>query len=125
MDKKEKAEILLNTAKSYMARGVWAQYDQLSMDRLVHCSPRRSAFAAPEAGTEDLPLFLDCSSFIWNCLYQTFGIMLVADLTCHLIDILPSRVFYYEPTHQETPEEEAAVCEQMRSLLEPGDVVTL
>ena len=125
MDRDQKAEILLNIAKAYLARGPWVQYDQLSMDRIVRCSPRRSAFAAPEAGTEDLPLFLDCSSFIWNCYYQTFGYMLEADLTWHMIDLLPNRVFYYEPTHEETPEEQKKICDQVRDLLEPGDIVTL
>lgn len=124
MDKQQKAEILLNTAKAYLARGAWVQYDQLSMDRFVRCSPRRSAYAAPEAGTEDLPLFLDCSSFIWNCYYQTFGYMLEADLTWHMIDVLPNRVFYYEPTHEETPEEQKAICDKVRDLLESGDIVT-
>ena len=79
MNNKQKAEILLNTARAYLARGGWIQYDQLSMDRFVRCSPRRSAFAPPEAGMADLPLFLDCSSFIWNCYYQTFDYMLPAD----------------------------------------------
>ena len=124
MNNIQKADILLNTAKSYLARGHWVQYDQLSMDRFVRCSPRRSAFAPPEAGTEDLPLFLDCSSFIWNCYYQTFGYMLEADLTWHMIDVLHPRVFYYEPTHCETPEEQKAICEQVKALLEPGDIVT-
>ncbi|MBR4142021.1 MAG: C40 family peptidase [Firmicutes bacterium] len=124
MDKNQKAQVLLTTAKAYLARGAWVQYDQLSMDRFVRCSPRRSAFAAPEAGTEDLPLFLDCSSFVWNCYYQTFGYMLEADLTWHMIDVLPDRVFYYEPTHRETPEEQQAICDQVRALLEPGDIVT-
>ncbi|MBO4880161.1 MAG: C40 family peptidase [Firmicutes bacterium] len=124
MEKKEKAAILLNTAKAYLARGPWIQYDQLSMDRIVRCSARRSAFAPPEAGTEDLPLFLDCSSFLWNCYYQTFGYMLEADLTWHMIDMLHPRVFYYELTHEETEEEQKAVCERVKGLLEPGDIVT-
>ena len=124
MEKKEKADILLNVAKSYLARGPWIQYDQLSMDRFVRCSPRRSAFAAPEAGTEDHPLFLDCSSFVWNCFYQTFGYMLEADLTWHMIDVLQPRVFYCEPTHEETEEEQRAICGRVRGLLEPGDILT-
>ena len=123
MDKNQKAQVLLTTAKAYLARGAWVQYDQLSMDRFVRCSPRRYAFAAPEAGTEDLPLFLDCSSFVWNCYYQTFGYMLEADLTWHMIDVLPDRVFYYEPTHRETPEEQQAICDQVKALLEPGDTI--
>ena len=125
MTNKQKAEILLNTARAYLARGGWVQYDQLSMDRIVRCSPRRSAFAPPEAGTADEPLFLDCSSFIWNCYYQTFDYMLPADLTWHMIDVLPDRVFYYEPTHEESAEEQAAICRQVRELLEPGDIVTI
>ena len=124
MNNKQKAEILLNTARASLARGGWIQYDQLSMDRFVRCSPRRSAFAPPEAGMADLPLFLDCSSFIWNCYYQTFDYMLPADLTWHMIDVLPNRVFYYELTHEETPAEQQAICKQVRELLQPGDIVT-
>lgn len=124
MTKKEKLEYLLATARAFYDRGSWLQYDQLSMDRDVQVSPRRWVFASPEMATPETPVFLDCSSFCWACYYQTFDYLMEADLTWNIIDHATPRVFYYEVTHTETPEELAEVKRRLRETIEPGDVIT-
>ena len=119
-----KTEALIATAEAYFMRGEWLQYDQLSMDRVVRVSPRREAFAPPEAASSSRTLHLDCSSFVWAVYYQTFGHMLEADLTWHMTDLLRPEVFYYEPTHCETPETLTGLKNRLCGLLEPGDIIT-
>lgn len=123
-DKTIKTEALLAMAEAYFLRGEWLQYDQLSMDRIVRISPRRESFAPPEAASPSRRLHLDCSSFVWALYFMTFGHMLEADLTWHMTNLLRPEVFYYEPTHKETPETIAELKSRIAGLLQPGDVIT-
>ena len=123
-DRTIKTEALLAMAEAYFHRGEWLQYDQLSMDRIVRISPRRESFAPPEAASPSRRLHLDCSSFVWALFFMTFGHMLEADLTWHMTNLLQPEVFYYEPTHKETPECIAKLKRQIVDLLKPGDVIT-
>ena len=123
-DRENKTEALLAMAEAYFLRGEWLQYDQLSMDRIVTISPRRESFAPPEAASPSRRLHLDCSSFVWALYYMTFGHLLEADLTWQMTDLLRPEVFYYVPTHQETPEQIAGLKSQIAKLLKPGDVIT-
>ena len=123
-DRHLKTEALLAMAEAYYLRGEWLQYDQLSMDRIVRVSTRRESFAPPEAASPSRRLHLDCSSFIWALYYMTFGHMLEADLTWQMTNVLRPEVFYYEPTHQETPEQIADLRSRITGLLQPGDVIT-
>ena len=119
-----KTEALFAMAEAYFLRGEWLQYDQLSMDRIVTISPRRESFAPPEAASPSRRLHLDCSSFIWALYYMTFGHMLEADLTWHMTNALRPEVFYYELTHEETPEQISDLKSRVAELLKPGDVIT-
>ncbi len=119
-----KIEALLACAEAYAERGPWVQYDQLSMDRLLRISPRRRIFLPPEAGTEQEPLYLDCSGFIHAAFYSTFGYELPAKLTWHMIEQVKPRLYYYELTHGESEEELERIKAEVRALLKPGDVVT-
>ena len=123
-DRTIKTEALLAMAEAYFLRGEWLQYDQLSMDRIVRISPRRESFAPPEAASPSRRLHLDCSSFVWALYFMTFGHMLEADLTWHMTNYLRPEVFYYEPTHKETPECIAELKREIAGLLKPGDVIT-
>lgn len=124
MDKSIKLQALLATVKAYKDRGVWLQYDELSMDRVAVVSSRRQSFAPPEAATAQNYLFLDCSSFIWACFYQAFDYMLEADLTWYMFDYLTPEIYRYEITHDETPEEIRNRIQEIREILQPGDVIT-
>ena len=119
-----KTDALLAMAEAYFLRGEWLQYDQLSMDRVVRISPRRESFAPPEAASPSRRLHLDCSSFVWALYYMTFGHMLEADLTWQMTELLRPEVFYYKPTHEETPEQIAELKSRIAGLLKPGDVIT-
>ena len=124
MNRSEKANLLINRAKAYLARGKWVQYDQLSLDRIVRCSARRNAFAPPEAAAEGRYLFLDCAAFVWACYFQTFDCRLEADMVINMIDHLSARVFYYELTHEEDAQQIDAVRRAFCSCLQPGDIIS-
>lgn len=124
MDRKEKANVLIDTAKAYMARGRWLQYDQLSLDRIVRCTARRNAFTPPEAAAEGHYLFLDCAAFVWACYYQAFDCRLEADMVINMIDHLSARVFYYELTHNEDEQRINELRQTFCTCLQPGDIIS-
>ena len=123
MNRQLKTDALFATAKAYADRGVWLQYDQLSLDRVAQISTRRNCMLPPEAATPEHPIFLDCSSWCWAVYYQTFGYMLESCLTWHMIDICRPRVFYRENTHCETPAELESAKAALKAVLQPGDIV--
>ncbi len=122
MDIKTKA--ILTVAKAYIARGKKLQYDQRCMDRKLFLTPRRTKCMPPESATEQHTLYLDCSSYVGGIFYEAFGQELPYDLTWHMVDYLKPRLFYYERTHKETPEEVAELIQTMRNILKSGDVIT-
>lgn len=119
-----KTQAILTVAKAYIARGKKLQYDQRCMDRKLFLTPRRTKCMPPESATEQHTLYLDCSSYMGAIFYETFGQELPFDLTWHMVDYLKPRLFYYERTYQETPEEVAELIQTMRTILKPGDVIT-
>lgn len=116
---------LLETAKAYYNRGIWIQYDELSMDRTLRITPRRYIGASPEEATREHTVYLDCSSFVWSVFKHAFDYELAADITWEMIDLVQPRVFYYEVTHSETPKEKEKVKAAFRKALQPGDVVVM
>lgn len=119
-----KKDALIQTAMAYYNRGGYVQYDQRSIDRILQLTPRRHKFLSPEAATESHTVFLDCSGFVNAIYYQTFGYELPSDLTWHMIDFVKPRIYYYELTHTETEEDIKTIENQIRNLLEPGDIIT-
>lgn len=62
----EKQSSLLNVASAYYSKGVGIQYDQ----------KRRYLDVKPEEAKDKWPIYLDCSSFVYNVYRQTFGVEL-------------------------------------------------
>lgn len=62
----EKQRSLLNVANTYYSKGVGIQYDQ----------KRRFLDEKPEEAKDKWPIYLDCSSFVYNVYRQTFGVEL-------------------------------------------------
>lgn len=123
MTKQEKIDVVLTVADAYKHRGFALQYNQLSMDRAVRCTPRRWRGLSPESATEQHLSFLDCSSFVWAVYKEAFGLEMRSDLTWYMVDMTEYCVFSYSPTHEETKEERAAILEKMHALLEAGDCI--
>lgn len=119
-----KTNALIATAKAYINRGKNLQYDQRCMDRSLFLTPRRTKLMPPETATSQKTLYLDCSSYVGAMFYDAFGIELPFDLTWHMVDYLEPRLFYYEKTQTETPEEISELIFKMRSVLKAGDVIT-
>ena len=123
MTREKKLEVLLATAKAYYDRNEWCQYDQRSMDRLIQLSPRRRKRLPPESATAQHIQFLDCSGYTTAVFLEAFGYELPHDLTWHMVDFLEPQVFYYELTHEETHEELSKICDEIKKILKPGDLV--
>lgn len=121
----QKQQALLTVVKAFYDRGSYTQYDQRSMDRLIQATPRRRKYLPPEAGNSQYTHFLDCSAYTSAIYYTAFGYELPSDLTWLMVDQLENRVFYHEVTGEETVEEMHAIGEQVRALLQPGDLITL
>lgn len=124
MNLKEKSSALVEVVKAYLERGNYIQYDQRCMDRALFLTPRRMKLIPPEAATAQKKVYLDCSSYVGTVFYEAFGYELPSDLTWHMIDYVEPRIFYYELTHNENEEEKAGIEEEMRSILQVGDVIT-
>lgn len=120
-----KTQALLAMARAYYDRGNAVQYDQRSMDRVLELTPRRRKRMPPEYANSQEVLFLDCSSYVSAIYYQTFGYELPSDLTWHMIDYVVPRIFFYEPTHEETPEFMDSMEKEVRGMLQPGDLITI
>ena len=120
----EKQRALLAVARAYYDRGKYVQYDQRSMDRVLELTPRRRKRLPPECANSQYIQFLDCSGFTAAAYYQAFGYDLPADLTWHMVDLLEPRVYYYERTYEETPEQLDAIEKEVRAILQPGDLIT-
>ena len=123
MTREKKLEVLLATAKAYYDRNEWCQYDQRSMDRLIQLSPRRRKRLPPESATAQHIQFLDCSGYTTAVFLEAFNYELPHDLTWHMVDFLEPQIFYYEVTHKETKEELLKVCDEIKKILMPGDLV--
>ena len=120
----EKQNALLAVARAYDDRGGYVQYDQRSRARVLELTPRRRKRLPPESANSQYIQFLDCSGFTSAVYYQAFGYELPSDLTWHMVDVLTPRIYYYERTYEETPEQLDAIGREVRALLQPGDLIT-
>ena len=121
----QKQQALLTVARAFYDRGRYTQYDQRSMDRVLQLTPRRRKYLPPEAGNSQYTHFLDCSAYVSAIYLTAFGYELPSDLTWLMVDQMEPRVFYHEVTGREAVEEMRAIGEQVRSILQPGDLITL
>ena len=120
-----KQQAVLTVAKAFYDRGKYTQYDQRSMDRVIQLTPRRRKRLPPECANNQYTHFLDCSSYTSAIYLTAFGYELPSDLTWLMVDQLENRIFYHEVTGQETVEQMHHIGVQVRSLLQPGDLITL
>ena len=117
MNRKEQQEILLAVADAFLRLGAYVQYDQRSMDRMLELTPRRRKYLPPECANSQYTQFLDCSGYTSAIYWQAFGYLLPSDLTWHMVDMMEPRVYYYERTYEETPEEFSRIEKEVRGLL--------
>lgn len=118
-----KQQAVLAMAKAYAERGTCLQYDQRSMDRVLELTPRRRKRLPPEAANSQEILFLDCSGFVGAVYFNTFGYMMPQDLTWHMADNMEGRIYYKELTGQESVVQKIAIEDEIRAILQPGDLV--
>ena len=119
----QKQQAVLTVAKAFYDRGVYTQYDQRSMDRLIQVSPRRRKYMPPECGNSQYTHFLDCSGYTSAIYLTAFGYELPSDLTWIMVDQMEPRVYLYNHTHEETIEDVKRVKDEVYALLQPGDLI--
>ena len=120
----QKQQALLTVVKAFYDRGVYTQYDQRSMDRLIQATPRRRKYLPPEAGNSQYTHFLDCSGYMSAIYLTAFGYELPSDLTWIMVDQMEPRKYLYALTHEETFEDIGRIKEEVYALLQPGDLIT-
>lgn len=120
----QKQQVLLTVAKAFLDRGVYTQYDQRSMDRLIQATPRRRKYLPPEAGNSQYTHFLDCSGYMSAIYLTAFGYELPSDLTWIMVDQMEPRKYLYNLTHEETLADIQRVKDEMYAILQPGDLIT-
>ena len=91
----QKRQALLTVVKAFYDRGVYTQYDQRSMDRLIQATPRRRKYLPPEAGNGQYTHFLDCSGYMSAIYLTAFGYELPSDLTWIMVDQMEPRLYLY------------------------------
>lgn len=121
-------EAIYATAHAYYEKGELVQYDQTWTSRQNNDFTMRAArwniSATAEFATSQNTLYTDCSKF-QNCIYyNTFGYRLPAVSTENMLDYPELQVFYYEPTGNETDEEEKAICDALVDMLQVGDLIS-
>ena len=119
-----KMQAISEVAKAYLNRGNKIQYDQRCMDRKLITTPRRDKYVSPETATNQKTVFLDCSSFINVLFWEAFGYEIPFELTWHMVDYVEPRLFLYERTYEESPEEIEALKQKIKDTLQAGDVIT-
>ncbi len=125
-------EIIKEVAYSYLRQGTQIHYDQTATP------PKRNIIISPEEATEQRQIFLDCSSFVNNVYYETFGIHVIrGDATTWSIktakmlndaNSYPNRrenegYWTQDDMASKSPEELAAFFEDLYAKLEVGDVM--
>ena len=131
-DRAKYQEIIKEVAYSYLRQGPQIHYDQTATP------PKRNIIISPEEATEQRRIFLDCSSFVNNVYYETFGIHVVrGDATTWSIktanmlnaaNSYPNRrenegYWTQDDLASKSPEELAAFFEDLYNKLEVGDVM--
>lgn len=120
----QKQQAALTVAKAFLDRGVYTQYDQRSMDRLIQATPRRRKFLPPECGNSQYTHFLDCSGYVSAIYLTAFGYELPSDLTWIMVDQMEPRKYLYNLTHEETLEDVQRIKNEVYAILQPGDLIT-
>lgn len=123
MSRDEKLRAMLAVARAYRSRGYWIQYDQSALDPFQRSVGRRDGWAAPEEATAQKRVHLDCSSYVFAVIYQTFGYAMKGRFTREMHDRDGMLVWTYEPRGDESEAERASVLADFERTLEPGDVV--
>ncbi|MBQ7624624.1 MAG: hypothetical protein IJS65_05060 [Clostridia bacterium] len=109
---------------AFFDRGMRFQYEQLGMDRASLTNNRLRRHVLPEFANMQTFKYLDCSSFVKNLFEVTYGYEFGGRISPgELLSYPNCRVFYYEITGQESPEEQSVIVGDFKNTLEPGDAM--
>ena len=127
----------LETVLAYYNRGHAVQYDAVGLTIQEKYATARGAvlrqtdYTSPEMATEDDPMYIVCSSFPWEALYDAFGYKMKGNP----IDFKSFRIVrspkeepllafrYNEDDGGGSPEARQAAVEEINRILQPGDIL--
>lgn len=131
----EKQKAIVETAKYYMLRGQWLQYDDVYLvysqtDYAGNESRWQYAERAPEEYTEDLWGYINCAAFTHDVYWTVFGEKLPGGMytTANYAGNSASnnmKVWSYTRTRNQThtDEEKARISAEFLETLQPGDTL--
>ena len=125
----EKQRALIETAKAYVLRGEYTQYDDTSMASGGYTRAENSV-RAPEDYNRNEWGYLNCAYFTQEVYYSTFNYSIGMNTTNALTNQSAGKgmkvwSFSRTPGTQHSETEMAEVTEQFTSCLEPGDLVVI
>ena len=121
--KQRKQEAVVAMARAFLNRGAMIQYDQSRLDPNHITTSRRDLFASPEEGTKQHITHIDCSGFVYEVYYQTFGYQLKKTLTHDMFELDDIKVFHYDVTGKETEADRRSILRKFKDTLEVGDII--
>jgi len=112
---------LLATAKAFYDRGPIIQYDQMLVDAITRGHYRRDIAISPEFCTPQRTTYMDCSSFVYNCYYETFEYIINnSKSTEQMIEQSALYTFYWDGWSDLTDVE---AIEDFLTAIKPGDII--
>ena len=120
-------EAIVTTAEAFYQRGVYLQYDDVSMVASLSGMsnirrPDRLKYG-PEDATSQFTWYTNCASWTYDVYYQALGQDIIAWTTSSLQQASDMHVWYYAVTGEETDEEKETIFSEFTSLMEPGDIL--
>lgn len=120
---------VVKTALAYLARGTRIQYDDSRLTE-NNATPlyrwQHGLRLSPEEYTSQYIGYTNCAAFTYDVYFAALGIRIEGHATNQLTQITgKQRIYKYYPTGKETPEEQAAVEAEFRSLLKMGDIIVI
>ena len=120
-------EAIVTTAEAFYQRGVYLQYDDVSMVASLSGMtnirrPDRLKYG-PEDATSQFTWYTNCASWTYDVYYQALGQDIIAWTTSSLQQAADMHVWNYAVTGEETDYEKEAIFYEFTSLMEPGDIL--
>jgi len=125
---------IVETAKAYWYKNPYVQYDNVSLSVVSDADNVRTSHDegnTPEMASEDRSIYHVCVSFTYHCVYHTFGYKLLGGLDkayvnqVALADGLEDVTVFRYKNNKKDPAANSKAMEQVRQLLQPGDIVTI
>ena len=122
-----RTQALIATAKAYLARGAYLQYDDTRLVAGDVVEPPvyrwQRHVNGPEDSTRQHTCYTNCAAFCYDVYQEALGIDIITWCTEMMIVAGDMQAFRYEVRDDETDEEKAILEKAYRMALRPGDII--